>query len=467
MAFDRLVVQAYYQGGQVHIEQGLLAQEQHRVEVVGTFPVDLPHLVVDETRPIDLHASLLSADLSLLGALTNRIERAQGPLSGDVSLTGTMIQPHLEGSLAVSDGMVKLRDLAPALTGLQGEVVLAGGEVRVTSLRAQAGEGTLGLSGTVGLMRFKPDRLALNLDASGARVQYAPNVDGVIDGTVRLEGPLDHPAVSGSVVFSHGDLLVPSGRGRTEPTSDAGPVLDLTLAAGEGVWVNLGRLRLQVEGSVHVAGAWERPQLAGEVDSLRGTFSAFNSTFTLTEGRATFAEIRGTTPYVDARAETTIQVVTLIGSDRRIDPVRVFVHVYGTPDELVVDLTSDPLLPQDRILAGLAGRVGVTRLMGGSAVQSVLQSEVGTAVFGTVGRAVGEAFGLEEFTIVYDAEQPLLLRVGASVVRNVYMTMTSELGVNPRHVWALEYRFTPIMLVSFSVSNQGTYDVFYRITYRF
>ncbi len=289
----------------------------------------------------------------------------------------------------------------------------------------------------------------------------------MFDGTVRLEGPLDHPAVSGSIVFSHGDLFVPSGRGQTEPTLDAGPVLDLRLAAGEGVWINLGRLRLQVEGSVHAAGPWQRPQLAGEVDSLRGTFSAFNSTFTLTEGRATFAEIRGTTPYVDARAETTIQVVTLIGSDRRIDPVRVFVHVYGTPDELVVDLTSDPTLPQDRILAGLAGRVGVTRLMGGTGVQSVLQSEVGTAVFGTVGRAVGEAFGLEEFTIVYDAEQPLLLRVGASVVRNVYMTMTSELGVNPRHVWAMEYRFTPIMLVSFSVSNQGTYDVLYRITYRF
>lgn len=467
MAFDRLVVQAYYQGGQVHIEQGLLGQDQHRVEVVGTFPVDLPHLVVDETQPIDLHASLLSADLSLFEVLTNRIERAQGPLSGDVFLTGTIQQPQLEGSLVVSGGTVKLRDVDPALTGLQGEVALAGSEIRITGLRAEAGDGTLALTGTVGLARFKPDRLALDLDASNARVQYAPSVDGVFDGTLRLEGPLDHPAVTGSIVFSHGDIFVPSGRGRTEPSPDIGPVMDLTLSAGEGVWVNLGRLRLQVQGSVHSAGAWPRPQLAGEVESLRGTFSAFNSTFTLTEGRATFAEVRGTTPYVDARAETTIQVVTLIGSDRRIDPVRVFVHVYGTPDELVVDLTSDPSLPQDRILAGLAGRVGVTRLMGGSGVQSVLQSEVGTAVFGTVGRAVGEAFGLEEFTIVYDAEQPLLLRVGTSVVRNVYMTMTSELGVNPRHVWALEYRFTPIMLVSFSVSNQGDYDVFYRITYRF
>jgi autotransporter translocation and assembly factor TamB len=467
--FDRLVVQAYYQAEQLHIEQGLLQQDQHRVEVVGTLPVNLPRLVFDETQPIDLRVSLLNADLSLLTALTNRIERAQGPLTGDVHLTGTMAQPHLDGLLAVSDGMVKFRDLDPPLNGLQGEVTLADGEIRIPALHALAGDGTLALAGTVSLLGFRPDRLALDLESSGARLQYAPFVDGVLNGTAHLEGPLDHPTVSGSIVLSHGDIFVPTGRGRAaaEPASNAGPVLDLTLASGEGVWVNLGRLRLQVQGSVHAAGVWQQPQLAGEVESVRGSFSAFNSTFTLTDGRATFAEFRGTTPYVDAHAETTVPLVTLIGATRRVDPVRVFVHVYGTPDDLVVDLTSDPPLPQDRILAGLAGRVGVTRLMGGAGVQSAVQSEVGTAVFGTVGRAVGEAFGLEEFTIVYDTEQPLLLRIGTSVVHNVYMTMTSELGVNPRHVWALEYRFTPIMLVSFSVNSDGGYDMLYRITYRF
>ncbi len=465
--FDRIVFQAYYQGGQLHIEQGLLQQERHRVEIAGALPLDLLRLRIDEAQPVDLRLSLVNADLSLLGTLTDRVERAEGPLAGEVHLTGTPAQPHLEGTLAVSNGMLKLRDLEPALTDLQAQVALADSEVRIASLRAQAGDGTLALAGTVSLQQFHPDRVALVLEASGARLQYAPRFDGVFDGVVRLDGPLTRPTVSGSIVLSHGDLFVPSGKARAEPASDAGPVLDLTLASGEGVWVNLGRLRLQVHGTVQAAGTWQRPRLAGEVESVRGNFSAFNSTFTLTEGRATFAEFRGTTPYVDARAETTMQVVTLVGAERRVDPVRVFLHIYGTPDELVVDLTSDPLMARERILAGLAGRVGVTRLLRGAEVESALQAEVGTAVFGTVGRAVAEAFGLEEFTIVYDAERPLVLRIGTSVVSNVYMTMTSELGLSPRHVWSLEYRFTPIMMVSFSVSNQGTYDVFYRITYRF
>jgi translocation and assembly module TamB len=465
--FDRVVFQAYYQGGQLHIEQGLLQQERHRVEIAGTLPVDLPSLRFDEAQPVDLHLSLVNADLSLLVALTARVERAQGPLAGEVRLTGTPAQPHLEGTLAVSNGTLKLRELEPALTDLQAQVSLADAEVRIASLRAQAGDGTLALAGTVSLQQFRPDRVALVLEAAGARLQYAPRVDGVFDGVVRVDGPLTRPTVTGSIVLSHGDLFIPSGQVPAEVVSDTGPVLDLALASGEGVWVNLGRLRLQVHGTVRASGTWQRPRLAGEVESVRGNFTAFNSTFNLTEGRATFAEFRGTTPYVDARAETTMQVVTLVGAERRVDPYRVFLHIYGTPDALVVDLTSDPFLARERILAGLAGRVGVTRLLRGAEVESALQAEVGTAVFGTVGRAVAEAFGLEEFTIVYDAERPLVLRVGASVVPNVYMTMTSELGVSPRHVWSLEYRFTPIMLMSFSVSNQGTYDVFYRIVYRF
>ena len=52
-------------------------------------------------------------------------------------------------------------------------------------------------------------------------------------------------------------------------------------------------------------------------------------------------------------------------------------------------------------------------------------------------------------------------------MRNLYVTVTSEFGVEPRYVWSLEYRFTPTTMLSFSVDNLGTYDVLYRITYRF
>jgi len=100
-------------------------------------------------------------------------------------------------------------------------------------------------------------------------------------------------------------------------------------------------------------------------------------------------------------------------------------------------------------------------------MESVLQAEVSAAVFGSMSRAMAQAFGLEEFTIGYDVERPLTLRVGKAIVRNLYVTLTSEFGIDPRYIWSLEYRFTPATMFSFSVDNQGTYDVLYRITYRF
>jgi len=466
-SFSQAVIQAYYQGGRLFVEQGLLQQNGHKVKVAGTVPLDLARLRIDDTRPVDLQIALVNADVGLLTALTERVEGGQGPLAGGIHVTGTTARPHLEGTLTAA-GTIKLRGLAPALTDLQARVDLVDGEIRIETLRARAGDGTLALSGTVGLDRFRPDRVALRLEASGARLTYAPYVDGVADGVLRLDGPVAQPAVSGSLTFGHGDLFVPSMQAGARPSEPAfDPTLDLELASGDEVWVNLGRLRLQVHGTVRASGTLQHPRLSGEVQSEHGTFDAFNTSFSLTEAQAEFAEFRGTTPFVDARAETTMQLVTQPQPEGRVETVRVFLHISGTPDDLVVDLTSDPALTREEILAGLAGRVGITRLLRGGEVESAIQAEVSAAVFGSVSRSVAQAFGLEEFTIVYEAEQPLVLRLGKAVVRHLYVTLTSAFGINPRYIWSLEYRFTPIHMFSFSVDNQGTYDVLYRVTYRF
>ena len=476
--FDQMLLQAYYRDGQFSIEQGLVQQDRHKVKLTGTVPVDPLTLRLDDARPVDLHVALVDADLSMLSLLTERIEQGRGPLAGELHLTGTLAQPHLQGVLAGSGGVLRLRGLEPSLTDLESRLEFADSEIRVAELRARAGDGTLAISGLLGLQRFRPNRVALSMEAVGARLQYAPYIDGVADGVLRLEGPVGALSVSGTLALGRGDLFVLPIHtpGRLVETG-FDPLLDLEVTAGDELWVNLGQLRLQVHGTVRAMGSWRHPRLAGEVQSQRGTFNAFNTAFTLTEGQATFAEFRGTSPYVDARAETTIQVAPKtqtsppagIPTESRLQAVHVFLHIYGTPDDLAVDVTSDadPPLTREEILADLAGRVGVTRLLQGGKVEGVLEAEVSAAVFGSVGRAVAQAFGLEEFAIAYDVEQPLTLRVGKSVVRNLYVTVTSEFGVEPRYVWSLEYRFTPTTMLSFSVDNLGTYDVLYRITYRF
>src|SRR5438876_174745 len=466
--FDRMLLQAYYRDGQFSIEQGLVQQDRHKVKLTGTVPVDPLGLRLDEARPVDVHVALVDADLSMVSLLTERIEEGRGPLAGELHLTGTLAQPHLQGALAGSGGVLRLRGLEPSLTDLEGRLEFADGEIRVAELRARAGDGAVAISGLIGLQRFKPNRVALAMEAVGARLQYAPYFDGVADGILRLEGPVDGLSVSGSLTLRRGDLFVlPVHTLERTSGTDFDPVLHLEVTAGDELWVNLGQLRLQVQGTVRAQGTLLHPRLAGEVQSTRGTFTAFNSAFALTEGQETFAEFRGTTPFVDARAETNVQLVSPPGSENRFATVHVFLHITGTPDDLAVEVTSDPPLTRGEILAALAERVGVTRLLRGESVETMLQAEMSAAVFGSVSRAMAQAFGLEELTIAYDVERPLTLRVGKLIVRNLYVTLTSAFGVDPRSVWSMEYRLTPSTMFSFSVDNLGTYDVLWRITHRF
>jgi translocation and assembly module TamB len=470
--FERLTLQAYYRNGDLVVEQGLAQDGRHRIKVWGTLPVDLLAARLDPRRPLDVRVALLDGDLAQVAGLAPWVEQASGAVQGELRIGGTALQPQVSGSLRVSGGRLRLKGVEPPLDDLEATISLSGDELRVVDLRARAGDGAVTGSGSVALRRFAPDRVAANVSVRGVRLRVADLLEASVHADLSLVGPVAAPVVSGTVTLGGGDLFVPSVPSSRRPSrAGVDPVLDVAVVAGEDLWANVGRLRLLVHGGVRAAGTWTSPHLAGDVESERGTFTAFNTVFTLTEARASFAEFRGTVPEIDARAETTMQLVTQVvtatGTERRLESVRVFLHIAGTPDDLTLDLTSDPPLSREEILAGLAGRVGVARLLQGQDVEAVVQAELGAAVFGSVGRAVAQAFGLEEFTITYDVERPLLLRLGKAVVRTLYVTLTSELGVTPRYVWSLEYRLTPATVLSFSVDNLGGYDLFYRVVRRF
>ena len=475
-SFDRLVVQAFYRTGQLNIEHGLLQEDRHKVRLTGSVPFNPARLRFDEARPMSLRLELVDSDLSVLGLLTDRVERAEGPLSGEVTVTGTVARPHMEGSLTAVNGTVKLRGIDPALEGIGGQIALSEDTLRVVTLTGRMGGGDVSLSGTVGIRSFRLDRLALQLSATGVRLEMPQLYTGLVDAGLRIGGTAAQPELAGTATFSRGDLFVSSlshglGNGNGSGTARTGvnPALDVDLVAGDALWVNVGGLHLQIHGAVHAAGTWRQPRLAGEATADRGTFVAFNNAFTLTEGRAAFTEFRGITPYIDANAETRINVVRrpAAGAPERTETVRVFLHVTGTPDALNLALSSDPPLAREEIIAGLARQVGVTRLLAGESLESVLRAELSNALFGSFGRAVARAFGFEEFAIEYDFVRPLTLRIGGRLIKDLYLTLTSEFGVPRRTVWALEYRLTPSTMFTFSVDNFGIYEFLYRVTYRF
>lgn len=483
--FDKVSVQAFYRDGQLNIEHGLWQwqEQRHKARLTGTVPFDVAQLRFDALRPMNMRLELVDSDLSLLGLLTDRVERAEGRLAGEAAITGTVARPHMEGTLTATDGTIKLRGIDPPLTAVAGQIMLSEDSVQVVNrLTARMGEGDVGISGSLTLSNFLPNQLSLQLTAAGARLEYPQVFIGAIDTDLRITGTAAEPVVAGTARLSRGDLFVTSlsdeaagnGQGRLNPT------LNVEIAAGDALWVNVGSLRLQVHGTVRATQTWEQPELAGEVTADRGTFVAFNNTFTLTEGRAAFSPFRGTTPIIDAWAETRTNIVRLPtttqppgatpspgGTQSQVVNARVLLHITGPADDLTLILSSDPPFSRDEIIAGLARQVGVTRLLEGESLENVLRAELGNALFGSFGRAVARTFGFEEFAIEYDFSRPLTLRIGKLLIKNLYVTLTSEFAVPRRNVWGLEWRLTSNTMFAFSVDNFSRWDLLYRITYRF
>ena len=473
MAFDRLTLQAFYRAGQFNVEHGVIQEGRHRVQVTGSVPLNPASMRLDESRPVNLRLELADSDLSLLTLFSDQIERAEGGLAGAVSVTGLAGQPRLEGQVTASGGMVKIRGVDPALTAVQGQITFTEDTLRVDSLRARAGEGTVSLAGSVGVRRFRPDRLDLTLTSDGARLSLPGLFSGRIDGAIRVTGTPSRPEIGGAATLSAGDIVVSAAqRLAARPANGTGgPRLDLDVRTGDALWVNAGGLRLQVGGGVRVSGTSSAPRLSGEVVAERGTFVAFNTTFRLVEGRASFSEFRGTTPFIDAVAETRVSVPTERDNQGRpiaFERAVVRLHVTGTPDALALQLTSDPPFSRSELIAALGRESRFAMLFtGGTDLEAALLSELSNALFGQVGRAVASALGLEEFTLEYDSERQLSLRVGRLLIDDVYLTWTSEFGTPRRTIWALEYRLSPTRRVSFSVDNFARYNFFYRVTYLF
>jgi len=467
LRFDSMVANAFYQDGLVHIEQALLSENGHRAKGVGTIPFNPTRRALDELRPMRFDISLVEADLSLLALLVPQVEDATGRIEGQVTLSGTPRHPEMTGRLATRGGRIKLRTLANWFEDVTTEIRFNADRLTITTLTARLGGGAVAAAGTVAVTNFRPGAIErLTLRARDARLEYPPFFSGDVDMDLTLGGSLldpAHPAeLAGQILLKNGDLVVRSGTGEFRWPGPDLRLREVRLTSGRGLAVHLGRLRVEVRaGSVVVArGTLRRPELDGELVAERGTMTILGRTFTLREGQARFLPQLGLRPIISLDAEA------------QLGATRIFLEVRQALPEEIADrliLRSDPphsreeilqLLGQQLVAQGEAPPPGVD-------IQQMLAAELTRVLFGQVEEAIARGLGLSEFTIQYDFVNPLQLRIGTLLLRNLYLTLTTEFRAETRFIWALEWRFAPNVMLTFNVDNLGRSDVLIRYTYRF
>ncbi len=376
-------------------------------------------------------------DLTLLDPLlAGGGRQARGQVRLDASVAGTAAAPRLDGRLGLAEGTFWDRRLGLALTEIEGNLRLAGDQMRVERFRARAGSGTLAVEGGVGLLA-EGLPLDLRLVARDASPIQSDLVSVRGDADLRLQGrAAEALTASGTMLLSRAEVRLPERlptavavlevrergsrtrppRAARDPTgSSLTPMLglDLTLSAPRSVFVRGRGVDAELGGAVRIRGTLDAPEFSGGFDLLRGQYDLVGQPLRFNRGRFGFDGAAGFNPNLDLEARVTAAGSTAI------------LNVLGTATAPRIELRGEPELPEDEVLSRLLFGVAGSRLSGFQAAR------LGMAAAALAGLATGQGImvldqarsglGLDRLSIGTDEQGDAVLEGGRYLSERVYL----------------------------------------------
>jgi translocation and assembly module TamB len=394
------------------------------------------HLAVTGTAPLSTEGALnLHATGGVDLAITDPIltpagRRARGTLTLDATATGAPTAPRVNGTARLANGEFQDYAQGAHLTDIAATVIAEGDTIRIASLTAHAGPGTITGSGSVGIAAPMP--VNLTLTARNARPLVSDLLTADLDADLTVHGAVQTRVDAGGTVrIRRAEINVPDrlptsvavlnvrNLGAPPPPPAApGPTigLDLTVSAAQAIFIRGHGLDAEMAGRLHVGGTSAAPEISGGFHMRNGTFSLAGTTLTFSKGEISF-DGSGLRNKIDPTLD--FEVTNTSGN------VTATLAVTGYADAPKFSLSSIPDQPQDEILAHL--------LFGQSAqslgpfqyaeIAEALASltGVGGGVAGNPLNSVRKGLGLDRLSVGSDTNGNPSLQAGRYVARGVYL----------------------------------------------
>lgn len=387
-----------------------------RVVAGGDVPLSAgPKPRIAPTAPLAFRVSAQKVDLAQFAALFPKGTQASGTLDGGVVLGGSVANPSLSGTVALSGGSFVGPQVKSKLTDAVAQLTFAGTTATLHDTSAKVGGGTIVASGRASvpsLRRPAQDlagrlHVALNNPVLDVPAFFRGRVDGTLD---IVRGPNAPIGLGGNVAFSSTRIPLSAVFNPNAPKTPAAPplplALDLNVAVDRDVRVQGGPVDIGATGNLHVGGTLGGPQLAGELTTVGGGTFNFYRNFRVQDGSTvSFDPSSGVIPNVDIHATTTVPN----------PPTVVSLEITGLATQLNVALASDPAYSREQILGLLVGAQtlgavsGIQQTAAGGSQQNPFEAaavgQLGSLltqnIFEPFSSQVGGALGLSNFAFNY------------------------------------------------------------------
>ena len=366
---------------------------------------------------------------------------AAGILLIDASVTGLVSQPNTNGTVTIQNGRFTDATANLVVNSINGTIALNGQTASFQSFSANLGQGgTIQVGGTVGLT--PPFDADISVVLVNGRYTDGEIVTASLSADLTITGPLTAgPTIAGTVMAEEINILVPenlpSSLARIDVThinarpavyqqqreinpeaaagsSGGGGVnLDITFIAENQVFVRGRGLDLELGGTIQITGNSADPQITGAFDLIRGRFGILGRRLDFEEGTLTFTG--NLVPTLDLLARSDAGEVT------------VFIAVTGPADDPSFTFSSNPVLPQDEVLARLIFQQGTSDL---SPLQIAQLAEAAASLAG-VGGSTGllenlrSQLGVDDLDITTTADGETAVGAGKYINDNIYLGVDS------------------------------------------
>lgn len=299
-----------------------------------------------------------NAGLQLLHSFNPELT-SSGTVGTDVLISGTVSKPRLQGHLQVSNAALSYADLPGSLTSINGSLVFTEDRLKIETLTARLGGGTLDLQGYSNL-RDHQLNFNLALRAHDVRLRYPQGISSITTADLKFAGTTAASLLSGDITvnklavtpgFDFGAYLQRSSQSSVLSGTD--PLLnrirlDVHITTAPQLQMQTAVVRLSGEADMRLRGTAAKPVLLGRADILEGQIYVNGAKYRMERGDISFSNPVTTTAILDLQATT------------RVRDYDITVNLNGSLDKLNLSYHSEPPLSTADIINLLA--LGQTQL---------------------------------------------------------------------------------------------------------
>ena len=411
-------------------------------------------------KPLSGDFRLSGLDLAIARPFVPMVERLAGQLNGSGRLSGSLLAPQVNGTLALTGGEVSGAQLPVSLQDLSVQALIAGEQVQLQGGWRSGTAGRAQLSGNLTWGQALAMQLRLQGQQLPVTVEPYATLEVAPDLTISLAG--EQLAVKGKVLVPKGAITVrelpPStvkvsddtviiGNQTEQGTPPMAIAMDVNVEVGQDkLSFNGFGLTANLRGHVHIG---DNMDTRGELSLADGRYRAYGQRLTIRRARLLFAGPIDQ-PYLDIEAI------------RQVDDVIAGIRLSGSAEQPTTQVFAEPAMSQEQALSYLV----LGRPLGGSGEDNNMLAEaaLGLGLAGSAGLtgSMASNLGIEDFQLDTEGSGNTTSVVASG---NLTERLSLRYGVGvfePANTIALRYKLSKKVYLEAASGLASSLDIFYK-----